>query len=107
MFKELRRDIFVNMIFSRELDRHSHQVQAEHSHPTGAVALFEMGAVVKNRVAIEHADIVESEKAALENIFPLGVLAIHPPGKGDQHFVENRLEKCAVTFSSFVALDLI
>src|ERR1700681_759962 len=107
MLEELCRDIFVNVIFSRELDRDSHQVEAEHSHPTSAVALLEMGAVVKNGVAIEHADIVESEKAALENVFPLGVLAVHPPGEGDQHFVENRFQKRAIAFSGLFMLDLI
>ena len=46
-------------------------------------------------------------KAALENIFPLGVLAIHPPGEGDQHFVEDRFQECAVAFAGLFALDLI
>ena len=107
MFEELGRDIFVNVIFSRELDRNSHQVQREHSHPTSAVALLEMCAIGKLRVAIEDADVVESEKTALENIFAFEVFAIHPPGEGDQHFVEDRFQKRAVTFSGFFALDLI
>src|SRR5947207_2104126 len=68
MLEKLGRDIFVNVVLTRELDRNSHQVQAKHSHPTGAVALFEMRTVVENFVAIEHADVVESKKAALENI---------------------------------------
>src|SRR4029077_18043992 len=107
MLKELGRDIFVNVILPRELDRNSHQVEREHSHPTSAVALLEMCAIGKLRVAIEDADVVESEKTALENIFTFGVFAIHPPGECDQHLVEDRFQKCAVAFSGLFALDLI
>src|ERR1700736_6462054 len=107
MLEKFGRDIFVNVILARELDRDSHQVQGKHSHPAGAVALLEMSAIVKNRAAIEHADVVETEKAALENIISLGVLAVYPPGERDEHFVENRFQKCAVAFSGLLALDLI
>src|SRR5229473_819167 len=107
MLKKFRRDIFVNVIFARELDRDSHQIQTKHSHPAGAVALLEMGAVGKLRVAIEHTNVVETKKAALKYIFALGVFAVHPPGECDQHFVENRFQKCAVAFSGLFALDLV
>src|SRR5437867_6222122 len=107
MLEKFRRDIFVNVIFARELDRDSHQIQTKHSHPAGAVALLEMGAVGKLRVAIEHANVVETEKAALKNILSLGVFAVHPPGERDQHFVENRFQKCAVAFAGLLALDLV
>src|SRR5437667_9747532 len=98
MFEKLSRDVFVNVIFRSELDRDPHQVQTKHSHPTRAVALLEMAAIVENFVAVEHANVVEPEKAALKNILPLGVLAVDPPGEGDQHFVEDRFQKCAVAF---------
>ena len=45
MFEKLGRDIFVNVIFTGEFDRDAHQIQREHSHPTGAIALFKMGAI--------------------------------------------------------------
>src|ERR1700730_14445660 len=67
MFEELGRDIFVNVIFHRELDRDAHQVEREHAHPTGTVALLEARAVRETGVAIEHADVVETEEAAFEN----------------------------------------
>src|SRR5256885_11797367 len=92
MFEEFGRDIFVDVILRRELDRDSHQVEGKHSHPTRAVALFEMAAVGKRVVAVEHADVIESEEPALEYILPLGVLAVHPPGERDQHLVENRFQ---------------
>ena len=50
--------------------------------------------------AIEHADIIEAEKAAFENVQPLRVLAIHPPSKIQQQLVKYALEKFAVRFSA-------
>src|SRR5438105_14903860 len=90
MFEKFGSDIFVSVIFARQLDRDAHQVERKHSHPAGAIALLEMAAVGKARVAIEDADVVESEESALENIFTFGVFPVHPPGEGDEHFVEDR-----------------
>ena len=69
MFEELGRDIFVNRILAGQLERDSHHVQAKHSHPAGAVTLLEMAAVGQRRAPVEDADVIETEKAALENIF--------------------------------------
>ena len=107
MLEEFGRDIFVNVILARELDRDPHQVETKHSHPTRAVTLLEVRAIVKSVVAIEHADVVEPEKTALENIIALGVFAVHPPCERDQHLVENCLQKCAIAFAGLFALDLI
>ena len=107
VFEKFGRDIFVDVIFHRELERDAHQIEGKHSHPAGAVALLEMAAVRKRFVTVEYPDVVEPEKSTLEDIVALGVLAIHPPGEGDQHFVENRLQKCAITFSGLLPFDLI
>ena len=107
MFEKLRRDIFVNVIFERELKRNAHHVQAEHSHPARAVALFEMASIGKRVVPIEHANVIEPEKSALKDVVAFRVFAIHPPGEGDEHFVKDRLEKRAIAFAGFFSLDLI
>src|SRR5207253_131108 len=73
MLEELRRDIFVDGILAGQLKRHSHQVEAKHSHPTGAVALLEMSAAGERRAPIEHADVIQPEETALKNIFSFGV----------------------------------
>src|SRR2546429_607681 len=105
MFEKLCGDIFIDMVFARELDRDPHQVKRKHSHPTGAIALLEMTSIEETGVAVEHADVVEPEKSALENVVVFGVLAIHPPGKGDEHFVENSFEKRAVALAGLFPLD--
>jgi hypothetical protein len=47
--------------------------------PARAVRLIEVAAGRKRRAAIEHADVVEAQEAALECVAPLGVLAVDPP----------------------------
>ena len=48
---------------------------------------------------IEQADVVEAEKAALEQVVALGVLAVDPPAEIHQQLVEDALEKVPVAFA--------
>ena len=63
-------------------------------HPAGAVRLFDGAARGQGLAAIEDADVVEAEKAALENVVAFGVFAVHPPGEVQQQLVEDALEEC-------------
>src|SRR5690348_4519664 len=66
-----------------------------------------MSAVREGSITIEHSDVVEAKESALENISAFGILAIYPPGKGEQHFMEDRFQKCAIAFAGLLALDLV
>ena len=62
--------------------------------------------------AVEHADVVEAEKAALENVPALRVLAVDPPGEVQQQLVKDAFEKREVAgivrvfFASLLAVNL-
>src|SRR5204863_6289009 len=84
-----------------------HQVEAKHSHPARAVALLEIAAAGHWCAAIEHADVIQTEESALEDVFPFRILPVHPPGKGDEEFVENRFEEGAVAFAGLFFLDFV
>src|SRR5262249_21217189 len=56
---------------------------------------------------IEHADVVESQKAALKNVHPLCVFAIHPPGEIKQQLVESALEEVTIGHAANAFFDLI
>ncbi|MDC4224173.1 MAG: hypothetical protein MPW15_08085 [Candidatus Manganitrophus sp.] len=43
--------------------------------------------------AVEDADVVEAEEAALEDVPALGVLAVHPPGEVEHQLVEHPLQE--------------
>ena len=63
--------------------------------------------VGSGRAAIEHADVVEAEKSALEDVHALGVLAVHPPGEVEQQLVEDALEERAVAGAAALLVDLV
>ena len=52
--------------------------------------------VGQRRAAVEDADVVQPEEAALEDVVALGVLAIDPPGEVEQQLVEDALQEGAV-----------
>ena len=96
MFEELGGDVFVGLIFEGEFDGDGEHVEAEGGHPGGAVGLIEMGAAGKRCAAVEEADVVQAQEAALEDVAAFGVLAIDPPGEVDEQFLEDALEEEAV-----------
>ena len=49
---------------------------------------------------VEHADIVEAEEAALEDVQALRVLAVHPPGEVQQQLVKDALQEIQVAVAA-------
>ena len=66
-----------------------------------------MSAGWQRRAAIENADVVESQEAALENVHAFRILAIHPPGEIEHQFLENAFEKCAVSAAALFLFDFV
>ncbi len=83
-----------------ELHRKLQHVLAEQGHPGRAVRLLKVAAGGERRAAVEDADIVQPQKPALEHVLAEPVLAVHPPGKVQQQFVERRLEEIHVRLAA-------
>ena len=75
---ELAGDIFIGRIFLGQLQRNRQQVERVHGHPAGAIRLLDGAAGRQRLAAIKHADVVETEKAALENVVALRRLCDSP-----------------------------
>ena len=101
MLEEFRRHVLIRGVALGERECHLEQVLAVHRHPRRAVGLLDVHVERKMR-AIERTDVVEPEKAALEDVVPLAVLAVHPPGEVQQELVEDALEEGQV----LAAIDL-
>ena len=86
-----------DVIVLGELQRDAHQVEAVHRHPARAVGLVDVAARRQRRAAVEDADVVQAEEAALEDVAPLGVLPVDPPGEVQHQLVEHALEKREVS----------
>ena len=80
----------------RQLGRDGQHVERVHRHPARAVGLLEVAARRQRRAAIEHADVVEAQEAALEDVHAFGILAVHPPGEVQQQLLEDALEERAI-----------
>src|SRR5208283_6145479 len=71
-------------------------VERKHRHPAGRVGLLEAIAGGQRLRAIEYRDVVEPEKAALEDIGALGVLTVDPPAVIEQELVKDPLQEIVV-----------
>ncbi len=107
VLEELRGHVFVRAVVARELERDCQHVEAEHGHPAGSIALVEPRPAGERVVPIEHADVVQAEEAALEDIAAVRVLAVHPPGEVDEQFVKHPLEELGIADSRRAPLDLV
>ena len=66
-----------------------------------------MAAGGQRRAAIEDADVIEAEKAALEHVYAFGVFSVYPPGEIEQEFLENALEKSTVAFAASLLFNFV
>ena len=107
MFEELDGDVFVNGVLPRQFQCDPHQIQTKHPHPAGGVTLFEMTATRKRGAPIENPDIIESEKAALEDVSTSRIFAVNPPGKVEQKLVEDSFQEGAIAFARTLLLDFV
>ena len=92
--------LLVGAVVGGELDRELQHVLAEERHPRRAVRLLEVAAGGKRGAAVEDADVVEAEEAALEHVLAEAVLAVDPPGEVQQELVEGRLEEVQVRLAA-------
>ena len=98
---ELQRHVLVVRIGHRQFRGDFEHVLAEQRHPGGAVGLFQVTAGGQRRAAIEHADVVQSQEAALEDVAARTVLAVDPPGEVQEQLLEATLEPFSVALAVF------
>ncbi len=107
MLKKLGGQILVNAVFFRQFQGNFHHFQAEKAHPGRTVRLIQVPASGQAVAAVENADIVQSQKAALKNIVAVIIFAIYPPGKIEQQLVEDRFQKRPVWLAGLRGVDLV
>ncbi len=107
VLEELGGDVLVDVIVQRQLQGDAQHVEREHRHPAGGVGLVEPDALGQRRAAVEHADIVQAEEAALEDVPARHVLAVDPPGEVQQQLVKDALQENQVGLAAALAIDLV
>src|SRR5215831_5761798 len=66
------------------------------SDPCGTIGLFDNSAGGQVGAAIKHANVVQAEKSSGEDIAPLRVFAVYPPGEIEQQALEALFQKLDV-----------
>ncbi len=99
MFQELEDEVVgrsaARAVEDRGDRRHRECVER---HPAGGVGLFEP-ATDRQVGAVDRADVVEAEEATFEQVRPVGVLEVDPPGEVHEQLVEHPLEEVDVLCS--------
>src|SRR5690349_3371593 len=107
MLKEFQSDIFIGGIVTSQFQRNGEHIEAEHPHPTCAVTLFNVTSGWERSAAVEHADVIQAQKAALKYIQTFGVFAVDPPREVQHQFVEYTLQETAVAGAVLLFVDFI
>ena len=113
MLKEFRGDVLIDMIVRRPV----RQLCASMLRQYIAIQLVPSAWLMKPPVGSallrsKHANVVQTEEAALKNVSSLRVLAIDPPGEIQQQLLKHALEKHEVArvfrirLAALVAIDL-
>ena len=89
VLEELRRDVLVHGVVARQLQRDRQHAERVEAHPRRAVRLADVAGDRERRGPVEHADVVQPEEAALEDVAALRVLAVDPPGEVEQQLLED------------------
>src|SRR5262249_442337 len=76
-------------------------VLAIESHPSGTVSLVEVPAGGKLSTAIEHANIIEPEKSAGEDVLALRVFSVDPPIEIQHQALKGTLQEAQVRSPEF------
>src|SRR5215472_3598911 len=104
MFEKLQRQLFVSRIVPRQLDSDLEHGLGEQRHPRRTVCLVHLAAGWQRRTAVEHPDIVEPEKAGLEDVTPARVLSVAPPGEVGEELLEHVPEEPRVAGAAITSL---
>ena len=108
MFEEFKRERLINRVVSCQLHGDLQHGLSGQCHPAGAVGLIHMTAGRQRGAPIEHPDIVQPEKTALEDISSAEILAIAPPGEVGNQLLENMSKESCITDATIARpVDLI
>ena len=76
VLEELGGNVLIDVVVRRQFQRDPQEVERVHRHPRGAVGLVDITAGRQRLRAIEHADVVETEEPALEDVPPCASLRL-------------------------------
>src|SRR5262245_26130119 len=102
MLEKFDSQILIRGVLLRQFERNIEHRQTVEAHPRRTIRLVDIPARREPRAAVEQADVIQPQEAALKNIAAFGVFAIDPPGKIEQHLMKNALQENRVMLAGAV-----
>src|SRR5215472_8051064 len=99
MLEELGGYILVHRVLLGKLESHGKHGRSVKCHPSRSIRLLEVSTRRERLRAVKDPDVVESKKTAAENVLPLSVLTVHPPGEVDEKLVEDPAQEDPVALT--------
>src|SRR6202011_2763638 len=99
MLEKLRRHILICGSCLCEFECYRKHGEAIESHPGRPICLLQIATGGKGPGSVKNTDIIQTKKTSGENVIPLGVLAIHPPGEIEKQFVKDAFKEISVSMA--------
>src|SRR5262245_10808716 len=99
MFRELQHHVHVVRIGECQFACNLEHVFAIQGHPCCTIGLLQISAGRQRSTAVEYANIVEAQKASLEDVLTRSVFAVDPPSEIEQQFLKATLQPLLVSVS--------
>src|SRR3954469_21231831 len=93
MLEELAGQLLIARIIHGQFQSDGQHIETEHRPPARPICLLDGPASWERGAAVEHPDVIQSKKSAFEKILARFILAVHPPGKVHEQFVELAFQK--------------
>src|SRR5512139_2305884 len=90
-----------------EFQRNLQHILAEEGHPGRSIRFFQVTSRGKGCATVEDTDIVQAQKAAIEYIATVAVLAVDPPGKIEHQLLKSLFQKLQITLPSMQLFDIV
>src|ERR1041385_2027693 len=100
VFKKFCGETLIRRILFGQLERHPKHVERKHRHPACSVRLFDVSASWKLIAPVEHADVVHTKEASLEDVVTVVVFLVDPPGKIQQQLMKYFFQEFPVALAA-------
>src|SRR5262245_14275632 len=107
MLHKLRSYVLISGIIPCKLQGDLQHALAEKAHPRCAVGLLQRTTGRQRGATIKDANVVEPQKAALEQVVAFHVLTVYPPGEIQQQLPEHLFQRSRVLASELFLLHII
>src|SRR5690606_3456089 len=81
MLQKFDSHVLVYLVELTQIQGNPQHIQAEHRHPGSCISLFQFTRKMARIASVNHADVVQSQKAPFKDIVAFCIFPVYPPGE--------------------------